>query len=179
MQLTTVDPDNSKKERLKRQIQALRSGNRITILDAMREIRTESSISILPELFDLLLDQEDEEIIREISSLLNDLKTKEAAQVLAVAIDNPAYKPITTLLVAACWQNGLSYGPYADSFARVAIEGSFETAIEAFTVLEEAVGELEQQERDRLSKMIKHGLLEADDQKKLLLRELVKVIETY
>ena len=36
-----------------------------------------------------------------------------------------------------------------------------------------------QEERDRLSKMIKHGLLEADDQKKLLLRELVKVIETY
>lgn len=174
-----MDPDNSKKDRLRGQVQALRSGNRITILDALKEIRTESSISILPDLFDLLVDQEDDEIIRGISSLLNDLKTQEAAGVLAEAIGNPEYQSITTLLGAACWQNGLSYGKFADTFAKVAIDGSFETAIEAFTVLEEAVGDLDQDERNRLSKMIKHGLREADEQKKLLLRELVKVIETY
>jgi hypothetical protein len=179
MQLTPIDPDNSIKDRLRDQVQALRSGNRITILDALREIRTESSISILPDLFDLLVDQEDDEIIRGISSLLNDVKKQEAAEVLAEAIGNPAYQSIATILAAACWQNGLSYGKFAETFTKVAIDGSFETAIEAFTVLEAAVGDLDQEERDRLSKMIKYGILEANEQKKLLLRELVQVIETY
>ncbi len=179
MQLTPIENRDDKKTRLKGQIRAIHSGNRTTILDAIKEIRGESSISILPELFDLLVDQEDEEIIHAISSLLNDLKLEEAAQVLAGAIDDPAYQSIAKILVASCWQNGLSYGAYADRFVRVAIEADFETAIEAFTVLEEVVGELELEEREKLSKMIKHGLLKADDQKKLLLRELVKAIETY
>jgi hypothetical protein len=61
----------------------------------------------------------------------------------------------------------------------VAIEGEFATAIEAFTVLEETAGKLEQEERKRLSEMIRHALSRADEQKKLLLRELIKVIETY
>ena len=179
MQLVPAESGNSKKERLRDQVRALRSGNRVTILDTLKGIRAESSTSILTELFDLLLEQEDEEIIREVSSLLNDLKIQEAARILAEAIENPEYQSITTILVAACWQNGLSYGKYADTFARVAIQSGFATAIEAFTVLEEAVGELEKEERERLSVMIKHGLLKADEQKKLLLRELVKVIETY
>ena len=179
MQLTPVDPENDKNERLKNQILSLRSGNRTHILDAIREVRSDSSISILPELFDLLVDQEDGEITHAITSLLNDLKIEEAAQVLTEAIDNPEYQSIITLLVSACWQNGLSYGMFADTFARVVIQCGFETAIEAFTVLEEAVGELDRNEREKLAKIIKHGMLQADDQKKLLLRELVKVIEQY
>ncbi|MEN8156964.1 MAG: hypothetical protein ABFS10_08440 [Bacteroidota bacterium] len=174
-----MEKRDEKKTRLQGQIRAVRSGNRTTILDAIKEIRADSSISILPELFDLLLDQEDEEIIHATSSLLNDLKLKEAAQVLVGAIDDPTYNSIAKILVASCWQNGLSYGAYAESFARVAIEADYETAFEAFTVLEEAVGELEEEERAKLVKTVKHGLLKADDQKKLLLRELIKVIETY
>ncbi len=179
MQLEPVNPENNKKERLTDQIRALRSGNRTTILDAIREIRGESDVSVLPELFNLLLEQEDEEIIREASSLLNDLKVQDAAPVLAEAIGNPEYSPIATILTASCWQNGLSYGTHANIFVTAAIEGSFETAIEAFTVLEEVAGELEQEERDRLSALIKKHISGADEQKKLLLRELVKVIETY
>ena len=179
MQMTSSDPENSEKEHLRKQVEALRSGNRTTVLDAIREIRADSSISILHELFELLPDQEDEEIIHAISSLLNDLKIQEAAEVLTEAIKNPAYQSIATILVAACWQNGLSYGKYADIFANVVIQGEYETAIEAFTVLEEAVGDVGKEDRSEMIKTIKHGMLKADEQKKLLLRELIKVIEQY
>jgi hypothetical protein len=179
MPLTPAGAEYERMDRLRGQVQALRSGNRITILGALREIRAKSNVTILPELFDLLLDQEDEEIIFSISSLLNDLKVQEAAPLLAEAIENPVYQPIATILVAACWQNGLSYEKHIDTFTRVAIEGEFATALEAFTVLEEAAGKLEQGDRKRLSDMIRHGLPGADEQKQLLLRELIRVIETY
>jgi hypothetical protein len=173
------DAEREEKSRLERQVKALRSGNRVSILDALREIRSASNISILPELFELLLDQEDQEITRETASLLNDLKNKEAAPILAEALNKEEFRPIAATLAAACWQNGLSYGKYADTFADLAVTGDFQTALEAFTVLEEAVGELEQVDRLRLSGKIKHGLRQADEHKKLLLRELVRVIETY
>ena len=174
-----METEKKNKEILKEQIRALRSGNRTTIMHALKEIRKDSKIDILPELFDLLLEQEDEEIIHEVSSLLNDLKLQESAPVLAEALENPDYESITRILASACWQNGLAYGKYAESFTRLIIKADLETAIEVFTVLEEAVGEIEAEEREKLVLTLKHGMLNSDEHKKLLLRELIKAIESY
>jgi len=174
-----MEKEDHKKARLKVQISALRSGNRTSVMDALKDIRKESNIAILPELFDLLLEQEDDEITREISSLLNDLKIQEAASIIAEALGNPVYASITRILTAACWQNGLSYSKYVGTFTELAIKADFETSIEAFTVLEEAVGDLGPVERSKLILTLKHGISGKDEQKKLLLRELVKTIESY
>lgn len=169
--------DNNKKLRL--QIASLRSSNKSAILETLKELRSEGDVSILPELFNLMLIQEDEEILDEIASLLNDLKDKEAAEVLAEAIANPEYELIQTSLVAACWQNGLSYGKHITTFVDVVVSGDYGTAIEAFTVIEEAVGDLEQEERTALVRSLKSKLKQVDEQKKALFVELVKAIQSY
>lgn len=171
--------DPGKNSKLKQQIEALRSNNRSAILDTIKELRSDGDISVLPELFNLLLIQEDEEIRASITSLLNDLKEKESAEILARAIANPEYEKIRTDLVAACWQNGLSYGKHIPVFVDVVVSGSYDAAIEAFTVIEEAVGELEKEERSTLVQHLKSKLEQVEDQKKSLFVELVKIIETY
>ncbi len=174
-----METEENNKEILEEQIAAIRSGNRTTVMDVLKEIRRDSKIDILPELFDLLLEQEDEEIIHEVSSLLNDLKLQEAAPILVEALENPDYKSITRILASACWQNGLSYGKYAESLTKLIIKADLETAIEVFTVLEEAVGEIEAEEKEKLVLTLKHGMLNKDEHKKLLLRELIKAIQSY
>lgn len=171
--------ENSHRNRLKAQTEALRSGSRPKILAALKEIRSTGKVAILPELFDLLLDQEDEQITGEIVALLNDLKNQEAAGILAGAISNPEYRELSTVLVAACWQNGLSYGSYLDTFVEMALDGDYATAIEAFTVIEEAVGEVDPEQRQQHVKTISDHLPEMDTQKRPLLKELIKVIENY
>jgi len=174
-----MEPENEKQARLKQQIAALRSGNRAAILSTLREVRIDGDVSILPELFELLLNQEDEQVLLETRTLLNDLKDQEAAPVLAGAINQAAYEGIAHHLVAACWQNGLSYGKYLDRFVDAAIHGSYETTIEAFTVIEGAIGEVDEPQRQRSVRSIHAHLGEVDDQKKILLLELVKVINSY
>lgn len=174
-----MDPNQHKENRLKLQVQALRSGNRSAILGALRELRRDGNVSILPDLFELLLEQEDEQVRGEIVSVLNDLKKKEAAPILAEAIANPAYAGIQNLLVSACWQNGLAYGKYINIFVEVAISGTYDTAIEAFTVIEETAGDLEQEQREQLIHVIKSRMQEVEEQKKPLLSELIKVIANY
>lgn len=169
--------DNNKKLRL--QIASLRSSNKSAILGTLKELRSEGDVSVLPELFNLMLIQEDEGILDEIASLLNDLKDKEAAEVLAEAIANPEYEKIQTSLVAACWQNGLSYGKHLTTFVDVVVSGDYSTAIEAFTVIEEAVGDIKPEERTTLVRSLKSKIKQVDEQKKALFVELVKVIETY
>jgi len=174
-----MDPDKRQQEKLKHQIAALRSGNKTAILGSLKEIRSEGDVSVLPELFNLLLDQEDLQIIAEATTLLNDLKEQKAAPVLAGAINNPEYKAIVQVLVAACWQNGLSFGSYLDQFVEVAIREDYATAIEAFTVIEGAIGEVEEEQRERSIQTLQKHLPDTDDQKRSLLRELVKVISNY
>ncbi|RLD89957.1 MAG: hypothetical protein DRJ29_16115, partial [Bacteroidetes bacterium] len=96
-----------KNKKLKQQIASLRSSNRSAILETIKELRSDGDVSILPELFNLMLIQEDEEILGEIATLLNDLKDEEASENLVEAIANQEYEKIQTPLVAACWQNGL------------------------------------------------------------------------
>jgi len=170
-------PDSNIK--LKQQIGILRSTNRRAILETIRDLRSEGDLSVLPELFNLMLDQEDLEMFYEVCAFLNDLKEKEAAEILAEAINNPEYREIQTPLVAACWQNGLSYGKQIATFVEVVLRGDYAAAIEAFTVIEEAMGELEQNERTRLASSLKSSLPEVEIQKKPLIRELVYVIESY
>lgn len=169
--------DNSKK--LKQQIASLRSSNSSAILATLKELRSEGDVSVLPEIFNLLLIQEDQEILNELSKFLNDLKDKEAAEVLARAVANPEYRKIQSVLVAACWQNGLSYGKYIPTFIEVIISGDYSSAIEAFTVIEEAVGDLEKEERASLVDSLKSRLQQVEEEKKALFVELVKVIENY
>lgn len=165
--------------KLKEQIVSLRSNNRSAILGTIKDLRSVGDVSVLPELFNLMLIQEDEEILNEISALLNDLKNKDAAEILAQAISNPEYKQIQTSLVAACWQNGLSYSKYMPVFVNVVLSGSYGAAVEAFTVIEEAVGDLEPNEREKLVRSLKSKINQVEDQKKTLFVELVKVIENY
>lgn len=173
-----MDSSNSN-SKLKQQIESLRSNNRGAILETLRELRSEGDVSVLPDLFNLMVVQEDKEIVDEICALLNDLKDKEAAEILAKAIANPEYEEIQAPLVAACWQNGLSYGPYAATFAEVVVSGDYSAAIEAFSVVEVAAGDLEPKEREHLIRSLKSKLLKVEELKKPLLTELIKVIESY
>ena len=66
-----------------------------------------------------------------------------------------------------------------DTFVEVVLSGEYDAAIEAFTVIEEAIGDLELIERERLVSDIKSRIQDADDQKKPLLSELVQVIRDY
>jgi hypothetical protein len=171
--------EEEKNDKLRAQIQSLRSGNRTAILSTLKEFRVHGHISILPDLFDLLVEQESEEIISEITSLLNDLKDQEGADLLSKAIANPDYREAQEHLVAACWQNGLAYGKHIDTFLEVVISGEYIAAIEAFTVIEEAIGDLEPNQKVRMVKKLKARLKQVDDEKKPLISELVKVIERY
>lgn len=171
--------EENKNDKLRAQIQSLRSGNRTAILSTLKEFRVQGHISILPDLFDLLEEQDSKEIITEITSLLNDLKDQDAAELLSKAIANPDYRKAQTHLVAACWQNGLAYGKYLDTFSEVVITGEYPAAIEAFTVIEEAIGDLDENQRARMVKRFKARLKEVDDEKKPLISELVKTIERY
>jgi len=163
----------------KKQISILRSGNIKATLDTIKEIRESGSTSILPEIFDLLMDSEDREVQASCRGLLNDLKSEDGAEFIVSALKADKYKPIRSDLLAACWQNGLKYHSNILLFADILLKDDYATGIEAFTVIENHLGELNDQQIVTLLNMLSSGLSSVEEQKKLLINEMISVIKNF
>ncbi len=163
----------------RRNIQTLRSGNKKAIIDTISDLRKRGRISTLPELFELMLITEDQEIMEAAVKLLNDLKKKEVIPIMIDAIADKNYLPIQKELVASCWQCGLDYHDHIMVFINVAISGDYASTLEAFTVIEDCIGEIEDTERVRCAKKLKKGLEKTPEEKLPLIKELISMVETF
>ncbi len=162
-----------------KQIGILRSGNSNAILDTIEEIRNTGKTTILPEIFELLLDTEDDEVMEACTGLLNDLKSAEGSSHVISALKNSRYRPVRQILASSCWQSGLDYSAHYQLFARIVIKDDYAAAIEAFTVIENSLGDLDDDEIVQLSSLLNEGLSQVSDNKKKLIRELIGVIRNY
>lgn len=173
------EQDKKAREAEKQQVSILRSGNSVAILDTIDEIRSTGKTTILPEIFELLLDTEDDEVMEACTGLLNDLKTEEGASYVVAALKNPRYRPVRQILVSSCWQSGLDYHDHAQLFAKIVLKDDYATAIEAFTVIENSLGDLDDDEIVKLTSVLKEGVTTVSDNKKGLIRELLSVIRNF
>lgn len=174
-----MEDKRKRTETEKRQISILRSGNTSAIIDTIQEIRKKGSITILPELFDLLLVSGNEEVVQACSALLNDLKAKESVQYLVTALKDDKYEPVRHILVSACWQNGLDYHGDIQLFAEIFLNDNYATAIEAFTVIENSLGDLTDRDILSLTQKMNRGIDLAGENKRALILELLSVIKSY
>lgn len=174
-----MEAGESDKVILQAQVKALRSGNKRTMLEALDEIRKGSEAFIIKELAYLLLDQEDPEITRGIEVLLSELKIQEAVPILVECIQDESYLPIQRQLVAACWQNGLNYSEHAVLFATLVMDAPLETAIEALTVFEECIGELEDGKKAKLIREAREKAALANNSKSGLISAMAELISSY
>lgn len=163
----------------KRNIQSLRSGNKKVIIDAISDIRKRGKISILPEIFELMLITEDEQVMEAAIKLLNDLKKKEAIPVMVSAITDTNYSTIQKELLAACWQSGLDYHEHIMVFIDVALKSDYASTLEAFTVIENCIGDISDADRALCIKKLNNGVEKVSKEKLPLIRELISMIERF
>ena len=106
------------------------------VLSALERIKESGNEGYLTILFDLLLSGPDTEVRKEILSILGSVKIKHATTLLMEAIEDSRYLAIRKELLTACWQNGLDFTPYFPALIQIIIESDWETAFEAFTIIE-------------------------------------------
>ncbi len=152
------------------------SANTATVISTLNTLKERGNTAYLPLLFDLLNSNPEDEIEQEINFILYNLKIKDAVPVLVEAIQNPKYLPIRKKLAAACWENGLDFKNYLPVFVDLVINEDWETGFEAFTVIENMENFPEQDILDIATEKIRQGLIEANEQKKYFLHEILTLI---
>ena len=163
-----------KQEKIDEQIKKnLFSANTNVVISAIEAIQNKGNKLYIPLLFDLLNSSPEPEIESEIKNLLGTVKDKETINAFMRAIENDRYKTIRKSILTACWQNGLDFSTFLPVFIDLVINEDWETAFEAFTVIDN----LEYLPADEIIKnsilKINNALPLANDQKSYFLSEIL------
>lgn len=118
---------------------SLKSGNDTKAIQAIGFIREHGDNEILKECLNLLENSVNEDIHKEISSILNDIKNQNSASVITEHISSTENSAVKKILVSSCWQSSLNYSDYIDIFVDVLTNSDYETTIEAFSLIEKLI----------------------------------------
>ena len=170
--------ENKKKTKLDaRLIKDLWSEDDNIVLKAIHNLRSAGNIHYLPELLKLLNHTDNETIEKELVRFLADIKDPAAMPGILRGLKDPALVKARGNIVSVCWQSGMDYSHELKLFVDLFQEGDYRTALECFTVIEEAVVNMEYPEIEKLRKQLLGGLNKVNEEKKPLARELVKLLE--
>ncbi len=146
------------------------------VLETIEEVKESGNSFILEGLIDLLHDTELPSIKKSILNLFSELKNKESIPHLIAAIKDEKYIGERKDLVACCWQNGLIYNEYLPVFIDLVINETFMIAFEAFTVIENMFGRIEDEIIDKEIVKVTNVLKDASAEKAYLLNGLLTII---
>jgi hypothetical protein len=127
-------------------------------------------------LLELLSANPDEQVEKEITDILNNLKVQKAVPVLVEALLNPEYYSIRKKIITACWQNGLNYKNQLPIFVDLVIQEEWETGFEAFTVIENMEEYPDKEILDLAVRKIHDALPDTEGKKKYFLQEILILI---
>jgi hypothetical protein len=154
------------------------SADDLLVLKSLRKLRTSGNLTYIPEILKLLGQPRNELIEKELIRFLADIKVQGVVPLVVAGLKKPALKAAHARMLSAIWQSGLDYSRYMDLFIQLFLEGDYLVALESFTVIEQSIEHLSNQELAEASKNLLDGLDSVSENKKPLARELVNLLQT-
>jgi len=154
----------------------LQSAHKEQIIEGLKEFEHNRFTELIPELLHLY-ERNDNEINTIIIFLLTNMKQKNGADVLIQSFKTLPWIEKHPELIRICWENGLNYSSHLDFFAELFTRSSYETALEAFTVIEENLEHAQKHDLEACVKILKSAETNISTMLKSLYSELIKLLE--
>jgi hypothetical protein len=156
------------------QIRNLLEGNDSDVMRAIDLIREKENIASIPLLCQVFIKNPSSVVAEEIFHLLISLKNPACSGHLAqAAIDCPSGSKKRDL-VSACWQNGLTYTGYFDGFLKILAFEELETAVEAFSVIDTSLEEMDESEYKNALEQIEEMIPKSEGENQKLLETFLQ-----
>lgn len=104
--------------------------------EAIETIQKEGDLTIVSDLFNLLLSGKNHRETTELINLLADIKENAFKELVINRIRTTHDTTAKSLLLRICWESSLDYSEYAGFFTDILLQDDFIAALEAATVLE-------------------------------------------
>lgn len=160
-------------------IKKLSTGRDDVILESLKELRFTGNNDLLPVIINLLKSSSNRDVHREVLNFLNDLKHQSSVTTFVESLNNHRGRDYFAKLVGACWQNGLDYSGHTEFFIDIVLNDDYAASIEAFTVIEGNITQLDIPEREKLAEHLDSLKENASREKGPLLEELIEVMKPF
>jgi hypothetical protein len=167
-----------KKQQLDPAFKALLSEDDAEVLNALARIGERGDARSIRPLLDALARSQDPKVQQRITSLLYQVKVKDAVPELVAALEEPTLLDVRRTVIATFWNAGLDVRDHLERFVDLAIEGDAEECFECLTVIENQEVWPEKSARLALARLRKAATHETDTYKGALLDDLVGVLES-
>jgi len=155
---------------------ALASKDSKSVIAKIRELKINGKTSILYCVLDLLKSEQIEEIKVEIFNLISNLRDKDSVPIIVDYIKQLKGSDNLSQLIATCWQSQLDYSDYLETFADCFITGTYQDAIESFTVIEEMIIFSDGAKIEDCRLYLLNRQAEVNKEKQSLFIELIKIL---
>lgn len=149
------------------------------IVHKLNDIRQNGKPAIIPLIANLMGKHKSDPIEKVSLEILGQLKEKECIPYVIESIKSANSDELKRKLIMTCWQSGLDYNEHIIEFAREFLIGSFEIAIEAFSVIEEWIHDSPMELKVACTKYLKENINLVAENKKSFYLELVKLVESH
>lgn len=161
-------------------LKGLYSSEHNEIIKALDLIPAKGNDHVVLPLLDLYLESGSSEVKDKISKIILQLRSETCIDILLGALNEKKNVPIQNFIISAFWNNNWDMGDHISKLTEFAINGSFETALEALTVIENQEGPFDEEllmdaivsTREYLSK-------NTEEPKKDLIASLNRVLEDF
>lgn len=143
--------------------------------EAFRELKEKGDESVLVPLLDLLDDQQDMSVVSDIIELLASVKENSFREILMNRIRQTTEIQQKSNLIRIAWESSLDYSANWKLFVESLLNDDFIVALEAATLIECFVHNLNEDEQKQLRALLESATFSAD--KKCLIQGIIEEME--
>ena len=125
-----------KNNRLNNIIKNLSSEEEKKVFTALKQLRSHGKKEAILPLIELLQSTDNEEVKREVTSLLFDLKDQNVVEELVNIIEDDKFIDEKAMLISIFWQSSLDSSEHISSIVKQAIIGDYLVGIEVLSVID-------------------------------------------
>jgi predicted Zn-ribbon and HTH transcriptional regulator len=156
---------------------ALKSSDSLKITEALKFVRESGDNKLLEQVLIILRDTDNSDIRLEVINLINDLRNKDCKSVIFNALNDDTYALVHKYIISSCWQNAIDFSDDIMLFIDMLPSADFETAIEIFSVVDNFIEEITEDDKQKILELLNKTSESVDENKQALLLELQKLIK--
>ncbi|MEE9462785.1 MAG: hypothetical protein V3V53_13185 [Bacteroidales bacterium] len=147
------------------------------VLKTLHKLSKAGNLIYVPDLLKLLSQTRNELIEKELIRFLANIKKQDVVPLVVAGLKEPGRKSARAGILSVIWQSGLDYSKHMDLFIQLFLEGDYLVALESFTVIEQSIVHLSDQEIEEKRYNLLNVMDKVSEDKKPLARELVNLLQ--
>lgn len=166
-------------EKQKAVVDNLISINDEQVISLIQNFRENGELFIVQPLIEMIYSNRSQILKDAIVEFISDIRNPLVIEIITQSIQKNIENPSVVRLVTACWQSTLDFSKELPLFIDILCNSDYQISLEAFTVIENSISNVTQNNLDLYITTIESKLRDTPIEKQSLLTEMIVTLENF